>query len=180
MCQNRMARPDPFQRILSFFYRRKGMTGPPPSARRIPADPLTHARQFANEYADTLEDFVEGRMHTLNIPDHQIGLPDSSRGLPWAVFHPNGTTGGSVVAGRIAVNSGVFNPDLLTERYGSEVGKTWARSRLRDRIDAVLVHEVAESHAGTHEGAEALAAETKWAVSEGTRRILRDMAGRTR
>jgi hypothetical protein len=170
---------NPLRRFLNLF-RKPAMTGIPPSARQIPADPLIHARQFALEYADKLEHYVEGRMHALDVPEHQIGLPDASRGLPWAVFHPNGTTGGSVIGEKIAVNSGVLNPELLTERYGPEVGKTWAESRLRDRIDAVIAHEVAEGQAGTHEGAEARAAETELPVSQGTRRILRSMAGRNR
>jgi hypothetical protein len=156
------------------------MVDTPPSAQRIPNDPLTHARQFANEYADKLENYVEGRMHALALAEDQIGLPDPSRGLPWATFHPNGTTGGSIVGDNIAVNSGVLNSELLTERYGSDVGATWAKSRLRDRIDAVIAHELAESHSGTHEGAVALAADTNLAVSDGTRRILRAMAGRER
>jgi hypothetical protein len=71
-------------------------------------------------------------------------------------------------------------PQNNIARGSPEVGKTWAKSRLRDRIDAVIAHEVAESQTGTHEGAEALAAKTTLAVSEGTRRILRAMAGRTR
>ena len=156
------------------------MIGTPPSQRRIPDDPVLHARQFANEYADNLENYVEGRMHQLEIPEHNIGLPDASRGMPWAVFHPNGITGGSVVGETIAVNSGVLNPELLTERYGPAIGKIWAKSRLRDRIDAVLAHEVAEAETRSHEEAETLAAGTDLAVSEGTRRILRAMAGRIR
>ncbi len=96
------------------------------------------------------------------------------------MFHPNATTGGNVLGPRIAVNSGVFNPELMSEPYGPEVGKIWAKSRLRDRIDAVIIHELAEAKAGTHEGALALAAETDLPVSEGTRRILRAMAGRER
>jgi hypothetical protein len=40
--------------------------------------------------------------------------------------------------------------------------------------------EGAESVTRTHEGAEALAAQTEWPVSEGTRRILRAMAGKDR
>jgi hypothetical protein len=89
-------------------------------------------------------------------------------------------TGGNVIGERIVVNSGVFNPELLTERYGPDVGEIWAKSRLRDRIDAVIAHEVAEAKTGTHEGAEALVAETDLPVSEGARRILRAMAGRGR
>jgi hypothetical protein len=73
-----------------------------------------------------------------------------------------------------------LNPELLTERYGPEVGKIWAKSRLRDRIDAVIAHEVAEAKTGSHEGAEALAAETDLPVWAGTKRILRAIAGRGR
>ncbi len=170
---------NPFKRIRDLF-RRPVMLGTPPSKRRIPEDPLVHARQCADEYADRLEHYVEGRMHAFDLSDRQIGFADKSRGLPWAVFHPNATTGGNVLGERIAVNSGVLNPELLIERYGPEVGEIWAKSRLRDRIDAVIVHEVAEAKAGTHEGAETLAAETDMPVSEGTRRILRAMARRGR
>jgi hypothetical protein len=119
-------------------------------------------------------------MHALDVPEDQMGLPDLSRGKPWPVFHPNGMTGGSVIGEKFAVNSGVLNPELLTERYGPGIGTIWARIRLRDRIDAVIAHELAEAKTGTHEGAEALAAETDLAVSEGARRILRAMAGRSR
>lgn len=119
-------------------------------------------------------------MHALGVAEEHIGLPDPSRSLPWAVSHPNGMTGGSVIGRSIAVNSGVLNPELLTERYGREVRKAWAECRLRDRIDAVIAHEVAEAQTGSHEAAEALAAETELPVSERTRRILRAMAGRLR
>ena len=119
-------------------------------------------------------------MHALDVPEEMIGHVDEARGLSWAVFHPGGTTGGSVIGRRIAVNSGVLNLNLLADSYGPEVGKIWARSRLRDRIDAVIAHEVAEAEVGTHAGAEALAAETELSVSEGTLRILKAMAGRTR
>jgi hypothetical protein len=114
-------------------------------------------------------------MHDLGVAEDHIGLPDRSRGRPWAVFHPNGTTGGSVIGVRFAVNSGVCNPELLTERDGAVVGMTWENSRLRDRIDAVIAHELAEGQTGTHEGAEASAAETHLPVCEGARRIWRAM-----
>jgi hypothetical protein len=166
-----------FRRIRDLF-RKPAMIGTPPSRRPMWHDPVEHARQFANEYADRLENFVEGWMHELDIPEDHMGLPDLSRGRPLAVFHPNGTTGGSVIGEKFAVNSGVLNPELLAERYEPEVGKLWARSRLRDRVDAVIAHELAEAQTGTHEGAEALAAATDLAVSEGARRILKAMARR--
>lgn len=156
------------------------MTGAPPSARQIPTDPRTHARQFANEYADRLENYVEGRMHALGLAEGQIGMPDKSRGRPWAVFHPNGMTGGAIVGSRIAVDSGVLNPELLSESFGAAAGTKWAKGRRRDRIDAVIAHEVAEGKAGTHEGALAFAAGTDLPVSDGTRNILQAMTGRER
>jgi hypothetical protein len=44
----------------------------------------------------------------------------------------------------------------------------------------LFAHDVAEAKTGTHESAEALAAETELPVSEGARRILHAMAGRDR
>jgi hypothetical protein len=44
----------------------------------------------------------------------------------------------------------------------------------------VIAHEVAEGLVGTHEGAEVLAAVTNLPVSEGARRKVRAMAGKTR
>ena len=45
--------------------------------------------------------------------------------------------GGTVIGDKIAVDSGVFNPDLLTTNYGKEIGEQWEKHRLRDRLDAV-------------------------------------------
>ena len=169
-----------FRKLAAPLKREKpAMIGIAPSARNVPADPSAHPRGFSNEYVDDLENYVEGRMHALGVPEDQIGMADKSRNMPWAVFHPNGTSGGAVLRERIAVDSGIFNPELLTERYGPEIGKTWAKARLRDRIDAVIAHEIAETQAGTHEGAEKLAAVTELDVSEGARRILRSMTRRT-
>jgi hypothetical protein len=82
---------------------------------------------------------------------------------------------GSVTGGRISVDSGVLNPDQLTKDYGEDVGELWSRSRLRDRIDAIIIHEESEAKAGTHEEALALAPQTTRPISEATRRILRAM-----
>ncbi len=50
---------NPFRRIAGFFRPKVAMIGTPPSAQRIPEDPVSHARQFANEYADKLEHYCE-------------------------------------------------------------------------------------------------------------------------
>jgi hypothetical protein len=158
---------------------RPGMIGSPPSARRmaaIPTNPTDHAVQFAREWADRLELYVEGRMHALDIPERQIGHGDPDYGIPWRVFFPHGTTGGSVIGQRIGVNSGVLNPDLLINPYGPKAAEVWAKSRLRDRIDAVVAHEQQEGLGLSHEEAVRGAADTLLAITDGARRILRAIA----
>ena len=75
-----------------------------------------------------------------------------------ARFFPDERDGGGVATGgRISVDSGVLNPDQLKKNYGEEAAELWSRSRLRDRIDAIIIHEEAEAKAGTHEETLALA-----------------------
>ncbi len=139
-------------------------------------NPLTHSVRFAEEYADRLEHQVEGRMHALEIPEAQIGSSDLLRGVPWQTFFPHESDGGGVVTGgQISVDSGVLNPELLTETYGRQAGTLWAKSRLRDRIDAINIHEFAESQAGTHEEALLFGLRTDRKISEAARRILNAM-----
>jgi hypothetical protein len=64
----------------------------------------------------------------------------------------------------------------MTKPYGAETAKVWAKSRLRDRIDAIIAHELAEAAGGSHRDAIIRAADTPLAVSEGARRILRAMS----
>jgi hypothetical protein len=141
-----------------------------------PSDPADHAGEFAHTWVDRLENYVEGRMHALDIPEEQIGSSDHERGIAWRTFFPDERDGGGVATGgRISVDSGVLNPDQLAKDYGEEAGKLWAESRLRDRIDAIIIHEESEAEAGTHEEALALAPKTTRPINEATRRILRAM-----
>ncbi len=66
-------------------------------------------------------------MHDFSLSDDQIAFADRTRDIPWAVFHPNSSTGGNILGRRVVVNSGILNPELLTERYGPEVGKLWEK-----------------------------------------------------
>ncbi len=169
-------------RALAAKFRRKpvpAMIGEPPSARgvaAIPRNSADHAVQFALEWADRLEVYVEGRMHALDIPENQIGHGDPDRGIPWRVFFPYATTGGSVMGHRIGVNSGVLNPELLTKPYGPKAAMVWAKSRLRDRIDAVIAHELQEALGLSHAETVRRAADTGLAITEGARGILRTIA----
>ena len=115
-------------------------------------------------------------MHALGIPEGQIGTSDHAHGIEWRTFFPHEMAGGNVtVVGRINVDSGVLNPALLEEQYGAEACKIWSKSRLRDRIDAIIVHEEAEHRKGSHSGALESAPATDRPVSGGTRRILSAM-----
>jgi hypothetical protein len=160
------------------YSKRPSMIGPPPSARKqfaIPPDPAGHAIEFAIEYADRLEQYVEGRMHALGIPEERMGHSDRSHDVLWRVL-PHETTGGGVVGPRIGVDSGVLNPDLLTKPYGAAASQVWARSRLRDRIDAIIAHEFAEAAAASHRDAIEQAVDTPLNISEAARHILHAMA----
>ena len=68
------------------------------------------------------------------------------------------------------VDSGVLNPDLLKSQKG---GRLWAHARLRDRIDATIAHELAESESLDHKQALKDAARTKLPISPGARAIVR-------
>jgi hypothetical protein len=144
-----------------------------------PTDPAGHAGRFAADHADLFESYVRRRMHALGIPEHQIGASDHVHGIARRVFFPHEGTGGGVdPIGRISVDSGVLNPDLLAGHPEAAVSSTWARASLRDRIDAILAHEHAEGPGATHEDAIAHAADTALPISEGARHILRVIAGR--
>jgi hypothetical protein len=145
-------------------------------AETIPADPADHAEDFAHRWVDRLENGTEGRMHALGIAEEQIGSSDHLRRVAWRVFFPHERDGGgNSTGGRLNVDSGVLNPDLLTRDYGEDAGALWARSRLRDRIDAIIFHEEAESQSGKHEQALGLAPQTARPISDRARQILRAM-----
>jgi len=81
----------------------------------------------------------------------------------------------TVTKGGINVDPGVFNPDFLAGKAPS-----WAKSSLRDRIDAVIIHEFMEytSRAATtglrHRRAVLRSPLTEADISPGARRILEE------
>jgi hypothetical protein len=74
------------------------------------------------------------------------------------------------------VDGGVLNPDLNAEVIGSETSKVWTKSRLRDRIEAVIVHEHLEARGIPHDEVVERAADTDLPIGENARRILRRIA----
>ncbi len=146
-------------------------------ARQVAVDPAAHARDFATRNADALERLIEQRMRDVGVSHNLIGDMPLGGG-PRRAFHPQIGDGGGVTVGRgINVDNGVFNPHLLGDPAAGGVARTWARARLRDRIDAVIAHEFEEAIAGTHGAALQNAPNTGLNISREARQILREMAG---
>ncbi len=156
------------------------MIGLPPSARGLtgrPTDIAEHARQVAGEWQDVGEAYVQHRMRELGIPEDQIGAPDYRKGGVKRAFLPDETIGGSNGTGRrLFVDSGVLNPELNAAVIGPEASRLRAKSRMRDRIDAVIAHEYQEAPGIPHDEVVQLAPDTDLPIGENARRILRSMA----
>jgi hypothetical protein len=156
------------------------MIGLPPSARGLTGRPVNiaaHASAVAREWEDVTEAYVQKRMRELGIPDHQIGAPDYERGGIKQAFLPGEVIGGTHGTGRrLFVDSGTLNPQLNAESIGPEASTVWAKSRLRDRIDAVIAHEHLEAQGVPHDEVVQRAPDTELLISENPRRILRSMA----
>ena len=105
------------------------------------------------------------------MPEDLFGADDLRPHMKWCAFDPEGREGGRISMG-VTVNSGALNPDLLKGQKG---GRIWPKARLRDRIDAIIAHEVEEYRHGSHMGALKAAAKTEMPITDGARRILRAM-----
>jgi hypothetical protein len=163
---------NPFRRIRDFFRWPIGI----PLGIHVPADPAEHAADFGRRYAEPLDWQAAIHMEEMGIPSERIGSSDHAHGLAGRAFHPHERDGGGISpGGRINLDSGSLNPDLLTKDYGKRAGRLWARSRLRDRWDALVAHEDAEWRTDTHEGAVQTAPETDLPISDPARRILEAM-----
>ena len=127
-------------------------------------DPAEHARDFAGRYAEPMNYHVENRMMELGIHTDRIGAP--KYGYPHRAFWPEEMTGGGNGPGRrLTVDSGEFNDWLMANRPAA--GQVWAKSSLRDRIDAIIAHEDVESLSGDHDLAEAMAPDTTLPITDG-------------
>jgi hypothetical protein len=106
-----------------------------------------------------------------------IGMPDREAGIRWAAFHPHGTVGGSYAPdGRLIVDTGVFNFDLLREDYDEKAAALFETARLRHRLDSIIAHEYEEHRNGMdHAAALKHAPNTALPISEHAREICRAM-----
>ncbi len=141
-----------------------------------PSDPADHAEDFSRRYAEDL-DIVAGQvMLDLKIPDNQLGARDPDRNSEHHCFFPSERTGGSVSpAGQITLDSGLMNPDLLAAAYDEETQKLWQHTRIGDRAQTIIPHELAEHEYGDHELALIAGPETELSISHAARELLRQM-----
>ena len=103
-------------------------------------------------------------------------MPDDIRGIEWAAFHPRGTTGGANSPdGRLIVDAGLLNGDLLKKNYHANAAGLFAKETLRHRLDSIIAHEETESRLGDHEKALQAAPETELPITERAREICRAM-----
>jgi hypothetical protein len=142
-----------------------------------PTDPAEHAQDFSRRYAEDLEIVAGQVMIDLGIPDDQMGARDPDRHRERHSFFPTDSTGGSVSpAGQITLDSGLMNPELLAVGYDEGAQTAWSRTRIGDRAQAIIAHELAEyEYGGDHELALIAGPETKLPISQAARELLRKM-----
>ena len=114
-----------------------------------PSDPATHAADFSQRYSEGL-DIASGQvMIDLGLADNEMGVRDPDRNREHHTFFSNERSCGSVSpAGQINLDSGVMNPAAMDGPYGEACGELWRKSRLRDRMQAIVAHEKAEGEYG--------------------------------
>jgi hypothetical protein len=141
-----------------------------------PTDSADHAENFAHRYAEDLVIVAGQVMMDLGIPNDQMGARDPDRNSERHSFFPGDRSGGCISpAGQITLDSAVMNPHAMDGPYGEECGHLWRKSRLTDRMQAVIAHEMAEHVYGDHELAPIAAPETELPISHRARGILRAM-----
>lgn len=146
-------------------------------SEKPPTDPADHAEDFSHRYAEDLDIVAGQAMMDLGIPDDQMGARDPDRNREPHSFFPSERTGGSVSpAGQITLDSGLMNPDLLAVGYDEETHKKWQRTRIGDRAQAIIAHELAEhEYGGDHELALIAGPETRLPISRAAKELLGQM-----
>ncbi len=89
-----------------------------------------HFRQWKMTYHDLNVKMGESGRVRLKWPGIAAGLPSIRRNATAAGFRPADASPGLRA----------LNADLLTQEYGKRAGRLWAKSRYRDRQDALIAH----------------------------------------
>jgi hypothetical protein len=131
----------------------------------------------SRHHAEDLDIVAGQTMMDLGIPDDQMGARDPDRNREPHSFCPSERTGGGVShAGQITLDSGLMNPDLLAVACDEETHEMWRRTRIRDRVQAIIAHELAEhEYGGDHELALIAGPETKLPISHAAKELLKQM-----
>ena len=120
-----------------------------------------------------------GSLMEISILPHynQMGERDHLRDSQIFSFFPGDRQGGSVShAGQVTFDSGLINPDLLKVGYDEEAQRAWQQTRIGERAQAIIAHELAEhEYGGDHELALIAGPETKLPISHAARELLRKM-----
>ena len=74
------------------------------------------------------------------------------------------------------MDSGILNPALNADEIGPEAARVWEKSRIRDRIKAIIAHEDLESQGVPHDEVVQRVPETDLPIGDNARRILRTTA----
>ena len=148
-----------------------------PMTEKPPTDPADHAEDFSRRYAEDLDIVAGQAMMDLGIPNDQMGERDHTAAARIYSFFPGDRQGGTVShAGQVTFDSGLMNPDLLKDGYDEEAQRAWQRTRIRDRAQAIIAHELAEhEYGGDHELALIAGPETELPISHAARDLLRKM-----
>jgi hypothetical protein len=141
-----------------------------------PENPADHAQDFSHRYADDLEILSGQVMIDLGLPAERMGARDPERNREHHTFFPGDREGGTVsLAGQVTLDSGLMNPDLLANGFNDATQKLWQRTRVRDRAQAIIIHELAEYEHCDHELALIAAPDTTLPITQEARELLRQM-----
>jgi hypothetical protein len=141
-----------------------------------PPDPADHAQDFSYRYAQDLDIVAGQTMMDLGLSNNLMGGRDPERAGEHHSFFPSDREGGTVSrTGQITLDSGMMNPDLMAP-YDEATQKLWRRTRIRDRAQAIIAHELAEyEYGGDHELALIAGPETTLPISHAARELLKQM-----
>jgi hypothetical protein len=131
------------------------------------------ALAYSIQHAEALDQWAALFMKKLGIDDDRIGARDRRNNVQWRAFFPDEQDGGgNSPGGRLNLDSGIFNDDLM-KHLGPRADAAWRRSSVETRAMAVLPHEDIESLGHTHEEAVEMAPDTALPITHAARELLR-------
>jgi hypothetical protein len=138
-------------------------------ARRDAKGALAHSIQ----HAEAMDQWSALLMEKLGIDKDRIGAKDRRNNVQWRAFFPDEQDGGgNSPGGRLNLDSGVFNDDLM-QTLGARAEKAWRGASVETRAMVVLPHEEIESRGYTHEDAVEMAPDTALPITHAARELLR-------